>query len=207
MDCPRVLIKIWGPTDQLSQFIDTLVAHGWDAHAPNCTEEGVPDVLDPYFRIMTSAGVIAVGEAVRRLPSPLKDTDGNVATEANGNVVSELSNIPYFARTLEEWLTGDTLKGDQPRADDAVAAIIAGSYVTPFDWARLVIDKYYDAGLRFRFVCYEPDEEGSDYWCEFYSASAEEAEFKMEGSLHCCGVMDWSDPWWCVDHPVVKCWP
>jgi hypothetical protein len=118
-----------------------------------------------------------------------------------------IANIPYFACALEEWLVGEDVKGNLPRADDSVAAVIAGSYATPFDWVKRVIDKYYDAGLRFRLVCYDPDDDGSGYWCEFYSACAEEAEFKVEGSLHCCGVMDSSDPWWCVDHRVVKRWP
>jgi hypothetical protein len=64
-----------------------------------------------------------------------------------------------------------------------VKAVAAGR--VPLNWGRAVIDRYYDAGLRFCLVVYRMD----PYQCfppvVMYSAEKDRTEFKIPDGVYC----------------------
>ena len=76
-----------------------------------------------------------------------------------------------------------------PSAADSLAVIITEVEASPLDWAKLVIDDFYDLGLRFLFLLYDPSDGGPEL-CRnlIYSGPDDQADFKTEGSRHCYAV-------------------
>ena len=177
----RTVIAIWGPPEPLSRFTKELIEKGWEAHAPNNEEDF--GYLAPAFRIFTTDGIFNVGNVVGRQPP--------------GVPANTFFFIPMFRYTTVEAQVAaqlhdlDDYPGLQgPDKADSLAALIADSdQAPPRKWASDVIDKYYDAGLRFCFQTYDPCDGPEAYCRVLYSAPSWDTDFKLDHSRHCCGVV------------------
>jgi hypothetical protein len=113
--------------------------------------------------------------------------------DEHGNRLTEIPAIPHFGCSNVEEEFVDLLEYHTeevaPSAEDSLAVLIAEVETSPLDWAKLVIDDFYDLGLRFLFLRYDPSDGGPDL-CRnlIYSGPDDQADFKTEGSRHCYAV-------------------
>jgi hypothetical protein len=113
--------------------------------------------------------------------------------DQHGNWLTEMPAIPDFGCSNVEEQFMDVVEYHPervvPSAADSLAVIITEVEASPLDWAKLVIDDFYDLGLRFLFLLYDPSDGGPDL-CRnvFYSGPDDQADFKIEGGHHCYGV-------------------
>lgn len=110
-----------------------------------------------------------------------------------------------FARLMKD--TEEDRPEYLPRSGDELAYITCDSDSDDpcAGYATAIIDKYYDAGLRFRFLCWNADDQPRREDAEgnqilelrnyhlFFSAPSEEAEGKLLASQHCIGFINESD--------------
>jgi hypothetical protein len=138
-------------TAAVSDFIDVLSRDGWGAHAQT------DDFIFPEFYLMQGGRVTSVGNVDSMTSFASKSTEGVI-----GDLLSFHDEALQVKRKLAE-LHGlpepELPAGDfAPCPCDSVAivkAVAAGR--VPLNWGRAVIDRYYEAGLRFCVVVYRMD--------------------------------------------------
>jgi hypothetical protein len=190
----RIIFDVWSVNPEpLHTFLGTFISGGWYAHVPvpdrqmktnplsDSHAHGIdPEVrawgayLFPDIRILTNHGLIDVCEPGRNLPQfAAESIDKRIAqTDPDGE-------HPGFIA---------------PKPTEHMASIIAESRAgIPWKFFQTVIDKYYDAGLRFFVVVYDHVDAsyGSAAGHLFYSVSSDFAcdNDPLDGrSIHCIGL-------------------
>ncbi|MCE5310698.1 MAG: hypothetical protein LLG20_23915 [Acidobacteriales bacterium] len=182
---------VFSPNRKLvHEFVGAIITDGWEAHVPVLNPSPDDNIvtaqceawggyLYPDFRLMTLSG----GGRTQMFASDPKPWKGGFL---RADHIEDVPDENYYAPCLDEALSicrHAEVDFIPPQSTDAIAIFRADSrFAPPYLWAQIVIDRYYDAGLRFYFQCRRIGD--GDAVAIFHSAEAP-THYGAEDSRHC----------------------